>query len=246
MSASTPEELVGAIPGSPVPVGHAPEEHHPRLAHHFDDLAQQRESATLGMWTFLVTEIMIFGGLFTAYAVYRWHYPAEYAAASEHLMWKIATLNTVILLSSSFTVVLAVQAAELGNNRWIAIHLALTIVLGVAFLALKFYEYSVEYHEGLIPLPGLFDAANFPGHENDPLFLAHVKQFMCLYFLMTGLHAIHMLIGLGLLVWLIRLATKDYFLAEYHPQVELTGLYWHLVDVIWIFIFPLLYLTGHP
>jgi cytochrome c oxidase subunit 3 len=226
------------------PPVHVGEEHSP-LAHHFDDLEQQHEAGTLGMWTFLITELMIFGGLFCGLAVYRWLYTEEFAAASGHLLWPLATLNTVILLCSSFTVVMSVYAAQTGQQRALLWYLIGTMVLGVAFLVVKFTEYAMEYHEKLIPYSGLFNPEHFEGHANDPAFIAHVKLFMALYFLMTGLHATHMVIGLGLFAWLIVLWRRGAFTPEHHPQVELVGLYWHFVDVVWIFLFPLLYLTGH-
>jgi cytochrome c oxidase subunit 3 len=214
------------------------------LAHHFDDLEQQHGAANLGMWTFLVTEVMIFGGLFAAYAVYRWAYPTAFAAASDSLLWELATLNTVVLLSSSFTMVLAVHGAQVGNRKFLVNGLLGTIGLGILFLVLKFYEYHVDYVEGLIPISGWFHGEHFHEHAEDSTFLGHVRLFMVLYFVMTGLHAIHMIIGMGILGWLVYKARRGDFTPEHHPQVELVGLYWHFVDVVWIFLFPLLYLSG--
>jgi cytochrome c oxidase subunit 3 len=236
-------------------VEHPPAEHatghHPALAHHFDNLEQQTEAATLGMWVFLATEVMIFGGLFTGYLVYRWLYPVAWAQASSHLLWVVASVNTVVLLSSSFTVVLAVYGAQTNNRRLLVGCLVLTLVLGLVFLVLKFYEYAVDYHDGLIPLPGQFNTdVNLWSRWTESgvtfdEYTRQVKLFYILYFVMTGLHATHMIVGMAILVWLIAEARKGRFTPEYHPQVELFGLYWHFVDIIWIFLLPLLYLIGH-
>ncbi|MBX9679361.1 MAG: cytochrome c oxidase subunit 3 family protein [Gemmataceae bacterium] len=214
------------------------------LAHHFDDLEQQHGAANLGMWTFLVTEVMIFGGLFASYAVYRSLFPEAFEAASDKLLWWLATINTVVLLSSSFTMVLAVHGAQVGNRKFLVNGLLATIALGILFLGLKFYEYQVDYLEGLIPIPGWFSGEHFHVPPDDPLFLGHVRLFMVLYFVMTGLHAVHMIIGMGILGWLVFKARRGAYTPEHHPQVELVGLYWHFVDVVWIFLFPLLYLSG--
>jgi cytochrome c oxidase subunit III len=212
----------------------------PHHAHQFDSLAQQHAASMLGMWMFLVTELMIFGGLFAALAVYMWLYAEAFAVGSSHLRWDLATLNTVVLLGSSYTVVLSVHAAQTGQQRRLVMFIGLTMLLGLAFLGIKFTEYAIDIEEGLVPsLPG-FNAERFPGRSDE--FLSHVRLFLVLYYVMTGLHASHMVIGLGLFTWLLILARKGAFTPEHHTHVELIGLYWHFVDLIWIFLFPLLYL----
>lgn len=221
------------------------ENHHPMLAHHFDSLEQQRDAGTLGMWLFLATEVMVFGTLFAAYAVYRWYYPEAFAWASGHLKWWLASINTLILIGSSLTVALSVHAAAEGHRKSLVRLLLLTILLGSIFLVLKGVEYTAEYHEGLIPLPGWFESAEIErANPGNPTFATEVKMFYVIYFIMTGLHALHMIIGMGVFAWVAWLAHKGRFSPEYHPHVELAGLYWHFVDLVWIFLFPLLYLLG--
>ena len=207
----------------------------PPFAHQFDDLEQQHESTNLGMWVFLVTEVMFFGGLFMAYLVYRMMFPHAFAEASHHLDIFWGGLNTVILLSSSLTMALAVSASQEGNNKVTAFFLLLTLVLGAAFLGIKGIEYTHKFHEHLIPGSGF----HMEGAKD-----MHVQMFFCLYFLMTGMHAVHMVIGAGALITLIVMCMSNRFSRDYHSPVELTGLYWHFVDIIWIFLFPLLYLIG--
>ncbi len=205
------------------------------LASHFDDIEQQRESATLGMWAFLAQEVMFFGGLFLVLSIYRSLYPDAWHEASAHLLWTIGTLNTAILLTSSFTVALAVHYATEGKNKALMNMLILTAILGAAFVGFKAYEYWVDWQEGLVPV------LNWHPKEalQDP---RHVTLFMCIYFTMTGLHALHMVIGLGLFLWLIIKTKRNEISADYNTPVECVGLYWHFVDIVWIFLFPLLYL----
>ena len=209
-------------------------ESHAGLAHHFDDLGQQREATSLGMWAFLVTEVMFFGGLFTGYAVYRHAHPAGFAAASGALDLQLGALNTAVLIGSSFTMVLAVRAAALGGRRATALWLWATIALGSAFLVVKGFEYAHKFHEHLVPGRD-FRFAGAQGGE--PLFFSF-------YFAMTGMHALHMVIGVGLLAVLSRRVLRSQRAEDEHHRVELTGLYWHFVDLVWIFLFPLLYLIG--
>jgi cytochrome c oxidase subunit 3 len=222
--------------------------HHPALAHHFDDLGQQKDSLYLGMWIFLATEVMVFGGLFTAYTVYYFLYPVAFMEASGHLRWDLAALNTVVLISSSLTMALAVYGAASGSRKMLTGCLALTLLLGLVFLGFKSYEYAIDYRDGLIPTRELFDTHHWKNagavgvsHET---YTGQVRLFFVLYFCMTGLHAIHMILGMAVLVVMIPLAWRGRYTPEYHPQVEMMGLYWHFVDVIWIFLFPLLYLIG--
>jgi cytochrome c oxidase subunit 3 len=203
------------------------------LAHQFDDLAQQSTASSLGMWAFLLTELMFFGGLIVGYTVYRTAYLPGFIAGSHHLDVVLGTINTAVLISSSLTMALAVHAAQEGQRRLLIRCVLLTMLLGLAFLGIKGYEYWHKYHEGLVP--GL--RFSYSGPYPRP-----VALFLIFYFVMTGLHALHMLIGLGLLTVLIGLAWRGSFSAEYHTPVEVVGLYWHFVDIVWIFLYPLLYL----
>lgn len=228
-----------------VAVEHEPH-HHPGLQHHFENMEQQREAGTLGMWVFLVTEIMFFGGMFFAYTLYRWKFPMEFASASNHLDLTLGTVNTVVLILSSFTMAMAVYNVQIGKRRNVLLSLALTIFLGVTFLGIKAVEYHDKYVDSLIPgklIPGrpfspdsvhLLEGAN----KNK------VEMFYWIYFAMTGMHAIHMIIGVGLLLVLLYFTWKGRYGPEYHSPIEVSGLYWHFVDLIWIFLFPLLYLLG--
>lgn len=205
------------------------------LAHQFDDLAQQYHASSLGMWTFLLTELMFFGGLFLGYTVYRTAYLPGFLEGSQHLNLLMGTVNTVVLLSSSLTMALAVHAAQEGQTRLLRRFLLLTILLGVVFLGIKAGEYWLEYEENLVP--GLNFSSTSP-------YAVQVKLFMVFYFIMTGFHALHMVIGFGLLTTLVVLAWRGHFSATYHTPVEIVGLYWHFVDIVWIFLYPLLYLVG--
>jgi cytochrome c oxidase subunit 3 len=206
---------------------------HPRFQHHFQDMEVQRSAARLGMWVFLATEILLFGGLFAAYAYYRHLFPAAYKACSSHLDKPLGLLNTLILITSSFTMAVAVHWGELGKHKKIIPWLLLTIAGGLAFLVIHGFEYAHEYHVGA--LPGKF----YHFHEVN---LKGAPMFYTLYFLMTGLHSLHVLIGLIVLLFMCRFAYKGEFSHQYNTPLELGGLYWHLVDLIWIFLFPLLYL----
>ena len=211
-------------------------EESPALRVQFDTAAQQKDASTLGMWLFLITEIMFFGGLFLAYTVYRRAYPELFAIASSSLNVYIGAANTVVLLCSSLTMVLAVRAAQLGKTRAIVLFLILTLLLGGVFLGVKAYEWNEKFVEHHIPGPSFH-------MEGVPVDLqGHAQLFFSLYFAMTGLHAMHMVIGAGLLTYLILEARKGKYSAEYNTPVDLIGLYWHFVDIIWIFLFPLLYL----
>jgi len=203
------------------------------LKHHFDDPAQQTHAATLGMWAFLATEVLFFGGLFTAYAVYRSSYPGAFAEASRHLDVTLGTINTGVLIGSSLTMALAVWAAQTGRRRDQVLYLVLTILLGSVFLGIKVVEYGHKFHEHLVPGP------HFSGSEP-----AHAQIFFSLYFVMTGMHALHMVIGIVLLAILAVRAGRGRFSPVYYSPVEVTGLYWHFVDIVWIFLFPMLYLIG--
>jgi cytochrome c oxidase subunit 3 len=209
--------------------------HHPDLQHHFDTLEQQHEAATLGMWLFLITEVLFFGGLFLAYMLYRVWYPAAWAEGSLELNVLLGGINTVVLIGSSLTMALAVRASQTGFQRATVVWLLGTMALGLTFLVIKYFEYAEKFHHHLVPGAHF----QFPGTE-----AGQVELFFSLYFAMTGMHALHMIIGGGLLVWYIVLAAKGRFTPEYSHPVELFGLYWHFVDIVWIFLFPLLYLLG--
>jgi len=210
-------------------------ESHRALAHQFDDLEQQAEAATLGIWAFLITEILFFGGLFTGYAVYRTNYPQAFAEASHHLDILLGGINTVVLIGSSFTMALAVHAAQSGKRRALIAFLLATMLLGAIFLGIKVVEYSHKFVDHLVP----GRTFTFPG-----AYAPQAQLFFSFYFAMTGMHAVHMIIGLAILSVLVGRAWRNRFSAIYFAPVEVTGLYWHFVDIVWIFLFPLLYLIG--
>lgn len=209
--------------------------HHPTLAHHFESLDQQKEAATLGMWVFLVTEVLFFGGLFVAYSIYRSWYPEAFAAASHELDIVLGGINTVVLITSSLTMALAVHAAQTGERRLLLWFLMATMALGAAFLGIKGLEYYHKFAEHHVPGP----AFSF-----EPDHFSHAQIFFSLYFVMTGLHALHMIIGLGIMTVMLWWSWNGTITAEYASPIEISGLYWHFVDIVWIFLFPLLYLIG--
>jgi cytochrome c oxidase subunit 3 len=203
----------------------------------FETMDQQRESAALGMWVFLVTEVLFFGGMFMTYTLNRSTYPDVFGEASRSINLTLGAVNTVVLIGSSLTMAMSVWAAQVGKKQLVTIFLILTLILGTVFLGIK----GVEYHEKFVEhhVPGL--NFNFePGASVSTN--AHAQLFFSLYFAMTGLHALHMIIGAGLLLWLIKESMRGRFTVEYNTPVELVGLYWHFVDIVWIFLFPLLYL----
>ena len=283
--------------------------HPPGLQHQFEDMKQQEESVSIGMWMFLVQEIMFFGGLFTAYLVYRSRFPMAFAAGSNHLDAFWGGLNTIVLIVSSLTMALTVFYAQRGNRNLQVIMIILTMFFGAVFLGVKVIEYTDKYNHGLVPVTGLNRKAKAPaesdhgvtstsgqtavagGEEHAPAeehpyvnprgdflwtdvslvkqaqehnylteaerigyfsgneidvnkFRDRVRIFFWIYFAMTGLHALHMIIGLGLMLWLLYKAWRGTFGPEYYMPVEMSGLYWHFVDIVWIFLFPLLYLLG--
>jgi cytochrome c oxidase subunit 3 len=208
--------------------------HHPALQHHFETLEQQHEASTLGMWVFLVTEVMFFGGLLMAYLLYRVWYPVAWAEGSLELDILLGGFNTVVLIGSSLTMALAVRSAQTGAPKATVRWLILTMMLGLTFLVVKFFEYKHKYDLNHIPGPNFeFEGPHAP----------QVQIFISLYFGLTGLHALHMIIGcaiLGVITWM---AHRRKFSPEWYTPVELSGLYWHFVDIVWIFLFPLLYLV---
>jgi cytochrome c oxidase subunit 3 len=213
----------------------APHGSHPHLRHHFANLHAQTEAASLGMWAFLATEVLFFGGMFTAYIVYRALFTRAFEGASNLLDLTLGTFNTAVLILSSLTMAMAVWAAGKGRRNLIILFLALTILLGSVFLGVKVVEYKQKFEHHEVPGPHFVVPEGLP---------RQAEIFFSLYFCMTGLHALHMVVGVGLLTWLILRARRGDFTVEYNSPVELTGLYWHFVDIIWIFLFPLLYLLG--
>ncbi len=208
--------------------------HHPFQQHHFYTMEQQASSAKLGMWVFLAQEILFFGGLFMAYFAFRYLYPETFLEAHEHLDKRMGGLNTVVLITSSLTMALAVRAAQLGEQAKLQKHLILTFLFAGVFLVVKYFEYSAKFEHGL--LPGKF----YHAHEH---IVGAPHIFFGIYFVMTGLHGIHVIAGMGVIAWIYLRARRGDFGPDYFMPVENVGLYWHLVDLIWIFLFPLLYLV---
>jgi cytochrome c oxidase subunit III len=220
-----------------VTAGHGPVDKVTHLKHHFASPAQQMDSDMLGMWSFLITEVLFFGGLFAAYAVYRNMYLPAFESTSQFMNVPLGATNTAVLICSSLTMVLAVRAAQLNDPKRTAGFLILTMTFGSIFLGVKAVEYHEKWIEHLVPGFG------FSYHEA-PQFEHTAQILFFLYFVMTGMHAIHMIVGLGLLTWLLVLTKRNRFSSHYFTPVEMVGLYWHFVDVVWIFLFPLLYLIG--
>jgi cytochrome c oxidase subunit 3 len=214
--------------------------HHPDLQHHFDTLEQQHEAATMGMWLFLITEVLFFGGLFLAYTLYRIWYPVAWAEASRELDIVLGAFNTAVLIGSSLTMAFAVRAAQTGKQRATVVWVLLTMALGLVFLIVKYFEYAEKFEHHHVP------GADF--HFANPAQAGPAEIYFSLYFLMTGLHATHMIIGFFIMAVIAWMAHKKRFTPEWYTPVEISGLYWHFVDIVWIFLFPLLYLVdraGH-
>lgn len=231
---------------------------------HFQTLEQQKETAALGMWIFLVTEVLFFGGLFMAYTVNRHAFGTAFGIGSNTLDIKLGGFNTVVLIMSSLTMAMAVWSAQVGKKKLVTIFLIATLGLGTIFLGVKVVEYKQKFDHHLIPGHG-FDiwyraqhptAADDPkeiaiekeelekatAKDNDPDINSHAQLYFSLYFGMTGLHALHMIVGAGLLLWLVKGSLSGRFTPQYNTPVEIVGLYWHFVDIVWIYLFPLLYL----
>jgi cytochrome c oxidase subunit 3 len=265
------------VQSEPVQGGHADEHAHPDfLQHHFDTPAQQFDASKLGMWVFIATEILMFGGLFCAYAIWRGLEPQVFDQAHHFLNKILGATNTVVLLFSSLTAALAVRSAQVGKRNATSAYLIVTILCAGVFLVVKYFEYSHKYHLGLLPghcfgHPGL-SAAIQNGEEVGTCLRVHVNtapvmpewvkavdesghvqllspranMFFGLYFVMTGLHGLHVVVGMSLLVWVLVKNIQGKFSAQYFTPVDLGALYWHLVDLVWIYLFPLLYLVGKP
>ncbi len=243
---------------------HTEHEDRPELRHHFADVEQQRNAASLGMWWFLGTEIMFFGGMFCGYLIYRRIYFPEFAVASRSISLFWGTLNTAVLICSSLTVAMAVRAAQLGKRQLQVKLLLATLFFGIVFLGVKAKEWTDKYKEHHIPTFSEYNAISgegnlIEGHEellgldklkNDPVkyqqrkaeIQQRTKIFFSLYFALTGMHAIHMIVGVGIFAVITFVAWKGRFTPEYHTPLEIAGLYWHFVDIVWIYLFPLLYL----
>ena len=233
--------------------------HHPALQHHFSTMSQQREAGVLGMWVFLLTEVLFFGGLFITYTLYRMWYYEAFAAASKSIEITPGLINTVVLIGSSLTMALSVRAAQTNQRKATVNWLIATIILGSVFLGIKVYEYADKFEHHHVPGPTFQFAsehgAEVAAHEAAPAEGGHevtmgpdqlqrtTQIFFSLYFVMTGLHALHMIVGIVILFIITWMAHKGRFDSEYHAPVEMTGLYWHFVDIVWIFLFPLLYLV---
>jgi cytochrome c oxidase subunit III len=208
------------------------------LREQFDTEEQQKDASTLGMWVFLITEIMFFGGMFLAYTIYRTTYPVVFGLASSSLNLPIGATNTCVLLLSSFTMVMAVRAAQLGQKRMIILFLIVTMLFGFAFLGIKAYEWTEKFQEHHVPAQASFHLDGVAGPDQQ----GHAKLFFSLYFAMTGLHALHMVVGVGILTFIILQTARGTYSTKYYTPVDIAGLYWHFVDVVWIFLFPLFYL----
>jgi cytochrome c oxidase subunit 3 len=233
--------------------GHAPAGDDTILEVQFDDLQQQHETSILGMWLFLATEVLFFGGLITAYVVYRSTSVREFELASGHMAVWLGFLNTVILLTSSLTMAMAVRAAQLRQHRELVVYLGLTMALGAGFLGVKAIEYTEEFHEHLVPgyyfrihekdIPAFEQSARGAGphHQLNP---GRYEMFFVLYFFMTGLHAIHLIVGIGLVGIMAYLSYHRWFSGGGATQIEVTGLYWHFIDIVWVFLYPMLYLIN--
>lgn len=213
---------------------HAHAEHHRFQAHHFVTLEQQTSSAKLGMWLFLAQEVLFFSVLFMGYFAFRLLYPETYVAAHYLLDPTMGGINTVVLLFSSFTMAMAVRSCQVSNKKHTNIYLIITIVCALAFLVVKYFEYSHKIHLGLLPGAAYSYGGDIPGNP---------AIFFTLYFCMTGLHGIHVVAGIGVLTWMLIRNMKGHFDSSYYVPVENVGLYWHLVDLVWIFLFPLFYLV---
>jgi cytochrome c oxidase subunit 3 len=263
--------MATSTPAPEAPPATAPPQH---LLHHFDDLQQQHQSSMLGMWAFLATEVMFFGGLVLGYSIYRARYFEEFAAASRHLLIWVGFVNTIVLLFSSFTMAMAVRASRLGDLRWLVRWLVVTMALGTTFLGIKAVEYAIDYRDHLVPgldfdwslaetkhhtpgggEPSTIHTARREAEQPDRTPAAgpeltqvtlpdgrKQEMFFVLYFFMTGLHALHLIIGIVLVGVIAYLAHVRWFSGAGQTQVETTGLYWHFIDIVWIFLYPLLYL----
>ncbi len=212
--------------------------HPAHVQHHFVDSDQQFDTSKLGMWVFLVNEILFFGGLFCAYIIFRAWYPDLFYQAAYELDKVLGGINTIVLIFSSLTIALAIRSAQVNNMKWLKWNLLLTIALATLFLVIKAFEYSHKFELGIMPGSLWNPAAEVTAVLDHP----KANIFFSIYYALTGVHALHVAVGIGIIFWIYLKARKGQFSSEYYTPVEITGLYWHLVDLIWIFLFPLLYL----
>ena len=221
---------------TPTPPGFIPHE----IAHHYDSHVQEYQSCKLVFWLFLATEVMLFGGMFAAYFVYHDLYLESFVEGGKTLNWQLGALNTIILLASSYTMALGVRSAMLSNKKKMMVYLGLTVAGALGFLVVKYFEYSGKVSHGL--LPGTFFN---PHGEYAEMFegLPHPNMFFSFYWTMTGIHGFHVLGGAVLILWLMKRGAQGHYHSGHYIPVDLIGLYWHIVDLIWIFLFPLLYLV---
>jgi len=221
--------------------GHGDHPSDPHFQHHFTTLEQQFDTTKIGMWIFLATEVLLFGGLFVGFGMMQARYPEMFKEAHEHLQRPLGALNTVVLLFSSWTMVMGVLSARTNQKKKTVVFLIVTILCACIFLGVKYFEYSHKFEEGLLP-------GHYYHHIGDRIPVVNgangYATFFSFYFMMTGLHGIHILVGIGLLAWIAFRANKGEFNSDYYTPVDLVGLYWHLVDLIWIYLFPLYYLIS--
>ncbi len=211
--------------------------HSAHVAHHFKDASQQYESGKEGIWLFMVTEILMFGAIFVAYAIYHHAYPDMFAEGAKSLDWKMGFVNTLVLIFSSFTMAISISYIQKNEQKKAVIALGTTVLCGAIFMVIKYFEYAHKFHLGL--LPGKFLDVAGVGAEH-----ANLGLYFGFYYCMTGLHGLHVLIGMGLITWCMIRTMRGDFHGQYWIPVEGVGLFWHIVDLIWIFLFPLLYLVG--
>jgi cytochrome c oxidase subunit 3 len=209
--------------------------HNPNLAHHYKTMGQQFSAAKLGVWLFLCTEILMFGGLFVGYIIYHGKYPEMFAEGAKHLDWRLGALNTIVLLTSSYTMASGIHYAQINERAKSLRALGITVLCALIFLVVKYFEYHHKFELGL--LPGKYFAFQGAEHTN-------LAMYFSFYFLMTGLHGSHVVAGICLILWVMKRTAKGEFNSEFYTPVEGVGLFWHLVDLIWIYLFPLLYLVG--
>ncbi|MBK8693258.1 MAG: cytochrome c oxidase subunit 3 family protein [Deltaproteobacteria bacterium] len=239
MSSATTTDAPHAAPAGEHGHGHQ----YPFLAHHFDTPVHQFDSAKLGMWIFIATEILMFGGLFVAYGIFRGQEPEMFRMAHERLDRIMGAVNTVVLLFSSLTAALAVRQSQVGDRKGTTRWLVITLICAVIFLVVKFFEYQHKFHDGL--LPGHYFQAHLQQFaHNGHVLPQRAHMFFALYFMMTGLHGVHVLIGMGVLSWVLKQNLDGKISKQFFTPVEIGALYWHLVDLVWIYLFPLLYLVG--
>ncbi len=228
------------------------EHDHPKwLQHQFDTPVQQFDAAKLGMWAFLAQELLFFSGLFVAYGIFRSWYPDAFAAGSHQLNREMGTINTIVLLFSSLTAALSVRSAQLGKKDETSLWIVLTLICACIFLVVKYFEYEHKFHDGLLPGSYFGTARDMltmdkQGPVLETLELPdHTHVFFSLYFVMTGIHAIHIIVGIGVWIWILRRNMRGDFSKRYFTAIDTTALYWHLVDLVWIYLFPMLYLIDY-